>query len=124
MGVPAKCDAQIVFKGKAPESFKDDETLQKTLMDFYGEPCGVEVYDMKHYKLGRVRELAGDDDAVTFELYSERYQNLYWQQDLLIKYLKEHCQVEEISTSVWMSDESGVYLTGEDLEEYQAEYDD
>lgn len=110
MGLPARADVTICFKKETPEVFQDANLLVKELKKFCGDDnCDIGIFELSH----------NGENSVYLDLYSERYQNLYWQQDLLVKYLKANCEIEEISTSVWTADDNSIYLTGEDLEEYE-----
>lgn len=109
MGLAAKSEVQVVFKKEIPTEFKEADALMKALKTFHGEPCSVNVFQLEVFS-----------NAVYFELYSDRYQNTYWQQDLLVKYLKENYinEVQLIDTSVWTADDNDLYLEPEDLEDY------
>lgn len=109
MGLPARADVNISFKKETPEAFHDAETLTKALKEFYGDECHIGVYEVSH----------NGEGEVYIDLYSERSINLDWQQNLLIKYLKDKCRDEfvEISSSVWVAGE-GVYLTEDEIDDY------
>jgi hypothetical protein len=111
MGLPAKSEIEIKFKGKRPDVFENSEALENALKQFYGEDCSVNVFQMEFY----------GEDSVYFDLYSDRYQNLYWQQDLLVKYLKEKCRDEflEINTSVWTACDEDIHLVEEEIDDYE-----
>ena len=111
MGMPAKCEVQLDFKNQTPEAFHDGETLMKALRDFHGDKCHVAVYGLEHF----------GDSSLFFELYSDRYQNTYFQQDLLVKYIKaNHAdEFQEMNTSVWSADDGDVHLTAEEILDYE-----
>lgn len=90
-----KANVTIGFDSRVPSAFGYSEAIIKTLKDFWGQECQVEVFDF----IGRRYD-------VEFTLFSRKsIQHLNWQVQLLVKYLKEHCDVTEFKANAWSSQE-------------------
>jgi hypothetical protein len=102
----AKSEIQIVFSEDSPEEFRTSEELEETLKAFHGDICDVFVTGLDHTGKGELG----------FELYSGRYRNLLWQQDLLKRFLQDKYaeQVEIFQTNVWMTSDDESYLFDKD----------
>jgi len=91
----SKSEVNISFIGEIPVEFKSVEQLEKTLKSFHGSDCHISIYNLKNNR----------DGDVSFEFYSERHNNLIWQQKLLKKYLEEKYvdKLNSYSSSVWIA---------------------
>lgn len=97
----SKSEVTIHFKNDIPE-FDNATTITEALKKFFGSECAINVYDVNHH----------NGNEVSFELYSEKHNNLVWQQDLLKKYLQEkHSdEVTYFSTNVWTTTDYDIHF--------------
>ena len=71
----------IDFMSKTPIGFAFGESLEKTLKEFFGDGyCTLNVREFKPKRF-----------SVEFEMFSDKMDNLDWQINLLVDYLRTRC---------------------------------
>jgi hypothetical protein len=94
MGTFGKAEVEIQFNKGVPKQFKNVETLIEVLKEHQ-----LGYYSIYNYNVG--------DDAIVFEMTSDRIQNLDWQVNSLSDFLRCHFNddvVEFLSSGYVASD--------------------
>ncbi len=113
MGTPAHAYIRINFAQQTPNEFLNNEGIRDALTAFHafkndGEECNVFIEDAKWNSV-----------LSTFQMNSERSQNLQFQINLLVEYLKEKkYKIDEFDSSAYMiMEDACLWMDGDEFEE-------
>tara|TARA_R110000772_G_scaffold17348_3_gene48467 strand:+ start:461 stop:799 length:339 start_codon:yes stop_codon:yes gene_type:complete len=107
-----KIEVKIQFKDETPETFGTAHILENALKEFHGD-SEIAIYcsEIEHQ----------NEEDVYLELSSNRHKNALWQQDLLVRYIREYFEIVEMNCDVWESNvDDSVWLTEEDVLNYES----
>lgn len=116
MGTSAKAAVTVQFEtNKQAERYqKILKKFNKNILNYYKANIDAECKDVD----ADVYDLTRNGDVIEFNLYSNRSQNLDWQQEYAIHFAKEVGGIKQFNSDVWVMGDSLYIGCQEDVDNY------